>query len=52
LQGGCKSGVSLQPDSKASSDAVSALSADKEYSSDDPQMREVKPKVSEVLIGY
>jgi hypothetical protein len=52
LQGGCKSGVSLQPDSKASPDAVSALSADKEYSSDDPQMREVKPKVSEILIGY
>jgi len=52
LQGGCKSGVTLQPDSKASPDSVSALSADKEYSSDDPQMREVKPKVSEVLIGY
>jgi hypothetical protein len=52
LQGGCKSGVSLQPDSKASPDAVTALSADKEYSSDDPQMREVKPKVSEILIGY
>jgi hypothetical protein len=52
LQGGCKSGVTLQPDSKASPDAVSALSADKEYSSDDPQMREVKPKVSEILIGY
>jgi hypothetical protein len=52
LQGGCKSGVSLQPDSKASPDAASALSADKEYSSDDPQMREVKPKVSEILVGY
>jgi len=52
LQGGCKSGVTLQPDSKASPDSVSALSADKEYNSDDPQMREVKPKVSEILIGY
>jgi hypothetical protein len=52
LQGGCKSGVTLQPDSKASPDAVSALSADKEYSSDDPAMRDVKPKVSEILIGY
>jgi hypothetical protein len=52
LQGGCKSGVSLQPDPKTSPDAVSALSADKEFSSDDPAMREVKPRVSEILIGY
>jgi hypothetical protein len=52
LQGGCKSGVSLQPDPKASPEAVSALSADKEFTSDDSAMREVKPKVSEVLIGY
>ena len=52
LQGGCKSGVSLQPDPKASPEAVSALSADKEFTSDDSAMREVKPKVSEILIGY
>jgi hypothetical protein len=52
LPGGCKSGLSLQPDPKASPEAVSALSADKEFSSDDPAMREVKPKVSEILIGY
>jgi hypothetical protein len=52
LQGGCKSGVSLQPDPKAGPDAVSALPADKEFSSDDPAMRDVKPRVSEILIGY
>jgi hypothetical protein len=52
LSGGCKSGVSLQPDPKASPDAVSALPADKEFSSDDPAMRDVKLKVSEILIGY
>jgi hypothetical protein len=52
LAGGCKSGVTLQPDPKASPEALSALSADKEYSSDDPAMRELKPKVSEILIGY
>ena len=52
LPGGCKFGVSLQPDSKASPDAVSALSADKEFTSDDTAMRDVKPKVSEILIGY
>lgn len=52
IPGDCKSGVSLKPDAKAAPDAVTALSADKEYSSDDAQMREVKPKVSEILIGY
>jgi hypothetical protein len=52
LPGGCKFGVSLQPDPKASPDAVSALSADKEFTSDDAAMRDVKPKVSEILIGY
>jgi hypothetical protein len=52
LAGGCKSGVTLQPDPKASPDAISALPADKEFTSDDPLMRELKPKVSEILIGY
>ena len=52
LTGGCKSGLSLQADPKAAPDAVSALAADKEYSSSDPAMRAVKPVVSEILIGY
>jgi hypothetical protein len=52
IPGGCKSGVSLQPDPKAAPDAVSALSADNEYTSDDPAIRAVKPTVSEILIGY
>ncbi|HTT47754.1 MAG TPA: hypothetical protein VMG39_07080 [Pseudolabrys sp.] len=52
ITGGCKSGVSMQPDAKASADEVSALSADHEYSSSDPALRAVKPKVSEILIGY
>jgi len=52
LPGGCKSGVTVQPDPKASPDAVTALPADKEFSSNDPLMRELKPKVSEILIGY
>ncbi len=52
LPGGCKSGVSLTADPKASADAVSAMSADKEYSSSDPAMRSLKPTVSEILIGY
>jgi hypothetical protein len=52
IPGDCKSGVSLQPDPKAAPDAVAALSADKEYSSSDPEMRALKPRVSEILIGY
>lgn len=52
LPGGCKSGVSLRADPKAASSAVSALTADKEYASNDPEVRAVKPTVSELLIGY
>jgi hypothetical protein len=52
LAGGCKSGVSLRADPKVPEDAVTALTADKEYSSADPEMRAVKPAVSEILIGY
>ena len=52
IPGDCKSGVSLQPDAKAAPDAVTALTADKEYSSDDADMRALKPRVSEILIGY
>ncbi len=52
LQGGCKSGVSLRAEAKVPVDAVTALTADKEYSSADPEMRAVKPAVSEILIGY
>jgi hypothetical protein len=52
IPGDCKSGVSLQPDAKAAPDAVKALTADKEYSSSAAEMRAVKPKVSEILIGY
>lgn len=52
LPGGCKSGVTLQPDAKAGPDALSALPANKEFSSNDPAMRDVKPKITEILIGY
>jgi len=52
LPGGCKSGVSLRADPKVAADTIAALAADKEYSSADPEMRAVKPAVSEILIGY
>jgi hypothetical protein len=52
LPGNCKSGLSLRADPKAAADAVSALTADKEFSSSDSAIRAVKPTVSEILIGY
>jgi hypothetical protein len=44
--------VSLRADPKVPAETVTALAADKEYSSADPEMRAVKPAVSEILIGY
>jgi hypothetical protein len=52
LPGGCKSGVSLHADPKASPEALGAFAADQEFSSSDPALRAVKPAVSEILIGY
>ncbi len=52
LAGGCRSGISLHADPKAPTDAVTALPADREYSSSDPALRAVKPTVSEILLGY
>jgi hypothetical protein len=52
LAGGCKAGVSLRADVKTSAAALTALAADKEFSSSDKAMRAAKPKVSEILIGY
>ncbi len=52
VAGGCKPGVSLRADAKASAEEIGALSVDEEYSSSDPAIRAAKPTVSEILIGY
>jgi hypothetical protein len=52
VAGGCRPGLSLRADPKASAEKIGALSADKEYSSSDPAIRAAKPTVSEILIGY
>jgi hypothetical protein len=52
VAGGCKPGVSLRADAKASAEKIGALSADEEYSSSDPAIRAAKPTISEILIGY
>ena len=49
--GGCKVGLSLAPDTKASADARSAA-AGKTLMSNDAVVRAVNPKVAEILIGY
>jgi hypothetical protein len=52
LAGGCKAGVGLRADVKTSADALTALPADKEFTSSDQAIRAAKPKVTEILIGY
>jgi hypothetical protein len=52
VAGGCKTGVSLRVETRASAETIGALSADEEYSSSDPAIRAAKPTVSEILIGY
>ena len=52
VAGGCKLGLSLRADAKASVERIGALSADKEYSSSDPAIRATKPTITEILIGY
>jgi hypothetical protein len=52
VAGGCKPGVSLRADAKASTEQIGALTEDKEYSSSDPAIRAAKPTVNEILIGY
>jgi hypothetical protein len=52
VSGGCKAGLSLRADAKASAEKIGALSADKEYSSSDPAIRAAKSTISEILIGY
>jgi hypothetical protein len=52
LPGGCKASASLRADPKAPADAISALPADQEFSSNDAAVRAVKPTIGEILIGY
>ena len=52
VSGGCKVGASLRADPKATEDELSALAADKEFTSTDEAVRAVKPTISEILIGY
>jgi len=52
LPGGCKASVNFHADPKTAKDALSAITADHEYSSSDSAVRAAKLSVSEILIGY
>ncbi|MDC7786353.1 hypothetical protein J2S22_001014 [Rhodoplanes tepidamans] len=51
LPGGCKVGIRLVPDAKAT-DAAKAQAAGKEFVSTDAAVKGVKPSVAEILFGY
>jgi hypothetical protein len=53
LPGGCKAGLSLRPDSKASQEARDKVTGPaKEFDSTDAAMKAIKPLVAEMLLGY
>jgi hypothetical protein len=52
LPGGCRVGMRLVADTKASKDARNAVAGDKEFRSNDAAVRAVKPTIAEILIGY
>jgi hypothetical protein len=51
LPGGCKVGIRLAPDRKASPDALAAA-AGKEFLSNDAAIRAAKPVIAEIVLGY
>jgi hypothetical protein len=52
LPGGCRVGIRLVADSRASPDARSTVAGSKEFLSNDATVLAVKPSVGEILIGY
>jgi hypothetical protein len=52
LPGGCKLGIWLKADAKASPDARAAMTGDQEFDSSDAAVKAVKPVVGEILLGY
>jgi hypothetical protein len=52
LPGGCKAGVRLAADSKATPEVRNAVSANTDFASNDASVRAVKPTVAEIILGY
>ena len=51
LPGGCKIGLRLKPDTKATEEARAAA-AGAELTSNDPPLRALQAKIDEIIIGY
>ena len=51
LPGGCRVGIRMVPDAKAT-EAVRNEVMGKEFASNDPKMRAAKPIIAEIIIGY
>ena len=52
LPGGCKMGMRLIVNGTSPEEARSAVASDKEFLSNDANMRAVNPTIGEILIGY
>ena len=52
LTDGCRLGVQLKPDPKATPSVLSAAASDKEFASNDPVIRAAKPTVGEIIVAY
>ena len=52
LTDGCRIGVQLKPDPKATPTALGAAPPDKEFASNDPAIRAAKPIVGEIIVAY
>lgn len=52
LGGACRMGMRFVADAKAAPEALAKVSGDQPFTSKDEDMRAVKPRVSEIAIGY
>ena len=52
LSGGCRLGMRFEADANAPPAARGSLTGDREFTSDDPDMRAVTPKIVELIVGY
>jgi hypothetical protein len=52
LSGGCQLGMRFAPDPSALQEARGKVSGDREFQSDNPDIRAVRPAITELIIGY
>jgi hypothetical protein len=52
LGGACRMGMRFVADAKAAPEALAKVGGDQPFSSNDAEMRTVKPRVSEIIVGY